>query len=865
LYDTGKIGDPLYRYNDLELRYLSKDDNWVFTKTFRLNSNDVQNAKSISLTFDSVDTLSSIYLNKKLILNTDNQFLQYRVNDIKPLLEEENTLEVKFLSPVVHAKKAHESYPYRMPPECPPDVQKGECHVNMLRKKQCSFSWDWGPTYPNIGVNGPVYLTFLNSFDFEFSVSVYPQVKRNLNSWYLDHLLTVRKADSNKQKVTVKAKIEELGFEQSADFDLNQKEQELLVKLPISNSNIKLWWPNGNGEPKMYELKIEVKLNEESIMRSKKIGFRSVELVEELTPSGKPEHGLTFYFKVNNVDLFLKGSNWIPADVFQEKITRAYMEDLFHSAKESHMNVLRIWGGGIYELDDFYDIANEYGILIWQDFMFACAAYPTNKEYLDNVKKEVAYQVNRLRHHPCILIWAGNNENEAAISTNWYGTDSNKTVYHDDYRKLYIDTIKPIVEKYDPEISRPYLSSSPTNGVGSAKENWLAKNPYDWNYGDVHFYDYKMNSWNPNNFPLPRVMSEFGVQSLPSPSTLSKSFIYEEDMDLESKLTEHRQHHGNGNQEMIDEIKNNLDMPTDLNIKTRFVKQIYLTQLNQGMHVGIGNELYRRSRNFFNTTNGNGLCSGTMYWQFNDLWQAPTWATIEYGGKWKLSHYFVKRSYEKLHLTPVLNNTEVTIHAISDHMSDVSSQFDVKIYSYDSLKAKMSQSYKFSIEPLTAKPVVSIKLDEIEKKTGCKFNADSSCVLVLTSNDNQFAHKDFINFLLFKTRLADVKNLQVPDLRIDSVRQLDDNGNFEISLSTNQVAVFVWLDTNTDRFKGIFSDNGFHMVDKERKINFKTNDRSVSKEDLQKNLFIHALNNSFLTHPSMRVFAICLFFIYWFF
>lgn len=258
------------------------------------------------------------------------------------------------------------------------------------------------------------------------------------------------------------------------------------------------------------------------------------------------------------------------------------MTDLFDSAKESYMNVLRIWGGGIYELDDFYDLANDYGILIWQDFMFACAAYPTNAEFLDSVKEEVKYQVNRLRHHPSILIWAGNNENEAAISTDWYGIKDQKEKYFDDYRKLYIETIRPIVEQYDPALSRPYLSSSPTNGVGSERENWLAKNPYDWNYGDVHFYDYKMNSWDPKNFPLPRVMSEFGVQSLPSMSTLSKSYTNEEDMDLLSDLTEHRQHHGNGNQEMIDEIKNNLEMPNDSDRKKNFNKQIYLTQLNQG-------------------------------------------------------------------------------------------------------------------------------------------------------------------------------------------------------------------------------------------------------------------------------------------
>lgn len=309
LYEIDRIEDPLFQYNDLNLRYLTNDNNWVFKNEFRLNQDEVRNAKAISITFDSVDTISSIFLNGNPILQTNNQFLQYKVDDIKQYLKTDgnlNLLEVKFLSPVLQAKEAANAYPYRMPPECPPEVQKGECHVNMLRKKQCSFSWDWGPTYPNIGLNGPVYFTLINSFDFDFSVSVYPQNKGSLDKWFLDHLLTIRKADSSAQSGTVKATIQELGYEVSASIPLDKKEQEVVVKVPIDKNNIRLWWPNGYGEQKMYELKVEFQLNGEAIVRSKQIGFRSIQMVEELTPSKKQEHGLTFYFKLNNMDLFLK-------------------------------------------------------------------------------------------------------------------------------------------------------------------------------------------------------------------------------------------------------------------------------------------------------------------------------------------------------------------------------------------------------------------------------------------------------------------------------------------------------------------------------------------------------------------------------
>lgn len=308
LHQSGQIEDPLFQYNDLKLRYLSLDDGWTFSQSFRLDEQEVKNANAISLTLDSVDTMASIFLNTQLILNTSNQFLRHKIDDIKSLLKssnQENVLEVKFSSPVKQAKSAADSYPYRMPPECPPKVQKGDCQINMLRKKQCSFSWDWGPNFANIGLNGPVYLTFVNNFDFEFAVSVYPKQRHDLNNWLIDELVTIRRAVATAQNIKVITKIEEINFENSNDLTLNEKIEQKSILIDFSDS-IDLWWPNGYGDQKMYELKVIVEMNGQSLTRWKKIGFRSVQLVQELTPSKKKEHGLTFYFKVNDVDIFLK-------------------------------------------------------------------------------------------------------------------------------------------------------------------------------------------------------------------------------------------------------------------------------------------------------------------------------------------------------------------------------------------------------------------------------------------------------------------------------------------------------------------------------------------------------------------------------
>lgn len=544
--------------------------------------------------------------------------------------------------------------------------------------------------------------------------------------------------------------------------------------------------------------------------------------------------------------MFLKGSNWIPADSFKENITPAYLNWLLRSAKEANMNVLRVWGGGVYESDEFYRLANQMGIMIWQDFMFACATYPTDQEFLENVQKEIVYQIKRLRHHPSIIIWSGNNENEAAVSTNWYNTDTNKQLYSDDYRKLYIQTIMPLVQSIDPEMSRPFLSSSPTNGLQTIQENWLAKNPYDLKFGDLHFYDYKMNGWNAHEFPLARFMSEFGVQSLPSYSTLENSYTLFQDFDLQSDLNEHRQHHANGNQQIINEILNNLKMPFFKDKLKNFKVQIYLSQINQAMHLKTCTELYRRSRNYFDYESGQGLSMGTMYWQFNDIWQAPTWSSIEYGGKWKMAHYFIRNSYSPLILSPVLNKTNLDIYAVSDLSIKVLGEFILEVYSYESLQARLSQRFKFEIEEFTSKPGVSIDLNDLSKQTDCWLNLNKSCLIILKSEDSLFENKDFINFLFFKNRLADVDNLQMPNLTYEYVKQTDKKGVFEIQIKADAICLFVWLDLETNEFVGFFSDNGFHLTSRQRIIYFTTENLQVTEDHLKKYLKVRSLFDSYL-------------------
>lgn len=311
------------------------------------------------------------------------------------------------------------NYPYRVPPECPPDVQKGECHVNFLRKEQCSFSWDWGPAFAPTGLNGNVALNIIAAFNFNFSVSVYPEDRRDLeNYWILDLELRIVGGNSAQNEAQVSFNLEELGFRHTESIELDGLKTIKNFQIKVKKvKGLELWWPNGFGEQALYDLTIEVSLGEFMLAKNKTIGFRSVELIQEPITGST---GLSFYFRVNNEAIFLKGSNWIPAHVFQESITLEYLEWLIKSAKMANMNVLRVWGGGVYEREEFYQLADQYGIMIWQDFMFACSTYPTtNVDFVLNVESEVTYQVNRLRNHPSIIVWAGMYKILVLVILNW--------------------------------------------------------------------------------------------------------------------------------------------------------------------------------------------------------------------------------------------------------------------------------------------------------------------------------------------------------------------------------------------------------------------------------------------------------------
>nr|KAF6431817.1 mannosidase beta [Rousettus aegyptiacus] len=560
--------------------------------------------------------------------------------------------------------------------------------------------------------------------------------------------------------------------------------------------------------------------------KSAKVYFRTVELIEEPI-LGSP--GLSFYFKINGFPIFLKGSNWIPADSFQDRVTSDVLLLLLQSVVDANMNTLRVWGGGIYEQDEFYELCDKLGIMVWQDFMFACALYPTDESFMDSVSAEVANQVRRLKSHPSIITWSGNNENEAALMLNWYNIDvRHLDTYIRDYVRLYVENIRKIVLGEDK--TRPFITSSPTNGVKSIREGWLSPNPYDTNFGDVHFYDYVSDCWDWKTFPKARFVSEYGYQSWPSFSTLEKVST-EEDWSYKSRFSLHRQHHENGNNEMLLQAELHFKLPQSTDPLRAFKDTIYLTQVMQAQCVKTETEFYRRSRS--EIVNRQGHTMGALYWQLNDIWQAPSWASLEYGGKWKMLHYFAQHFFAPLLPVGFENQGVFFVYGVSDFHLDCNVTLTVRIHSWSSLKPLCSLVTEHFV--IKAGEAVRLYQEPVSQLLRCGNCTRQSCVVSFyLSTDSKLLSSTNYHFL---SSLKEAVGLHKAHITAIISQQED---AFVFDLETSAVAPFVWLDVGS--IPGRFSDNGFLMTEKKRTILFYPW-KLTSKSELEQSLHVTSLTD----------------------
>lgn len=579
------------------------------------------------------------------------------------------------------------------------------------------------------------------------------------------------------------------------------------VNLTIVKDRVERWWPNGSGKQSLYGLRVQwedTRINEVNYRnktfftseRTVNIGFRTIELVQEPIDSG-----LSFYFKINNIPIFMKGSNWIPASILPEKSADLEkVREILQAAKDANINMLRVWGGGVYESTTFYNLADEMGILIWQDFMFACAMYRSDEEFLDSVRLEVKLQVRRIQHHPSIAIYATNNENEVALRQNWYGTQSNFQKFAEDYHKLYLETVTDEAKKHDP--SRAILTSSPSNGDWKKEQEFgIALNPQDPNFGDIHFYIVDHNGWRPENYHQPRFSSEYGFQSFPS----GWKDVKRSDDNL-TQLIFHRQHHPLHHGPIKFMIEDNLRV--DFDELDDWSDKIYLSQVSQAVAIKTETEVYRSGRGGFMNT------MGALYWQLNDVWVAPSWSSIEFNGNFKILHHWVKEMFAPRTLITQFNVTNrLQIYGVSDEINAQPQEMYVKmnLYKWTSFRIVNTRNWTFVMIPNAVTLVESFDLHGYmdENKYGIY---DHMAEFLLTDNEDQVISRNFAFPGYFKdvTSIGDPK----PSLKITSNRCDNESHRITMEIKIQAPAIFMSIALMHDKIKKYqLSRNGFIQLE----------------------------------------------------
>jgi beta-mannosidase len=537
----------------------------------------------------------------------------------------------------------------------------------------------------------------------------------------------------------------------------------------VTVKNPELWWPNGHGEHPLYDLSVRVG---DSEIR-KRLGLRKIELINE-----KDKIGLSMIFRVNGVDIFCKGADWIPCDALPQRQTHEAIGYLIESTRKANMNMLRVWGGGQYESDIFYELCDEKGIMVWQDFMFACALYPASKEFLENVRQEAVHQVKRLRDYACMALWCGNNENIGAL--NWFKeSKENRDRYLVDYDRLNEGVLGNTVRALDPD--RVFWPSSPCGGIGDYSDNF-----HKDNCGDMHYWGVWHGGKPFSEFLkiFPRFCSEFGYQSFPSMDMIH-SYSPENQFNVTSPIMEHHQRNNGGNSKIIEMFSRNFRLPEG------FGNFVYLSQVQQGLAIKTAVEHWRRLR---------PNCMGIIYWQLNDNWPVASWASLNYQGSWKLLHYMAKNFYAPAIVSAIQDEKgKVEIYLTNDGAKAKKAGVTIQVMDFTG-KVTFEENISATLPAGGAKLLRHYELAKLTAKPESHF-----MTLKLDVDGVIFRNEHF--FCAWKKC-----ELPKPEIKL-KVKTVKDG--FEITLDTDKPAFYVGL--FAEGICGEFDDNCFTLLPGERR------------------------------------------------
>ena len=718
------IDDVYWGTNETNALWVGKRE-WTFSREFHVDDK-VMSHREIVLRMEDCDTFATVSINGQSVGRTSDRFQRYTF-DAKPFLKTgDNEITVCFDSPERVADERCEQIGRPFPMS---NVLWAKNQA-LIRKPACHAGWDWGPSVQTIGLCGTVKLIASDSPRIDY-VYTAQQFNEDLSHCTLDVFADL----SDGTTVTNRIEID----------------------------NPPLWWPNGAGEQNFYTFTVDV--NGEVV--TKRIGLRKLEILNE-----KDETGLSLVVRVNNRRLFMKGANWIPCDAYEGRQTPERYRNLLESAAAANMNMIRVWGGGQYEKDCFYDICDELGILIWHDMMHSCAVYPGENWFLDEVRGELAHQLRRLRDHASIVLWCGDNECLGAIK--WFDETRFDEAY---YRKAWMIRSQmqgDFVARYDP--LRTYWPSSPCCGPGDFGNAWK-----DDSKGDMHNWDV----WH-ENAPFakyyeyrPRFCSEFGYQSFPSMET-AETFATTDEICSHAPAFEWHQKNPGGNRRIRETMLRYFKPPRDV------PSELLLSQFQQAMGIKMAVDGWRAQR---------PRCMGTLYWQLNDNWPVASWSSIEYGGKWKPLHYVAKRFFANVSVVAAPDvssgSPDVTrgrVFAINDTPKVMEGKLTLEYWSYSG-EIVSAETFDLVLAPDSSTDVAGFE------KPSLPGNSDVFLYLTLETDEGIVRNEWHFDFY---------KNLPLEDAKIRADISLD-GGETCLLLSTDKPAFFTWL--NVKGRRGEFDDN----------------------------------------------------------
>ncbi|NUQ80420.1 MAG: glycoside hydrolase family 2 protein [Bacteroidetes bacterium] len=795
LLSAGRIPDPFFGLNEKQLQWIGYR-NWIYRTQFRITTEQIE-ADHLMLVFNGLDTHTDVLLNGDTVLTTDNMFRTWKV-DLKPLVRVgENELQIRFRNVFDESYPKWKTAPFRL--QAFPNNDQADTMVAVYnRKAQFHFGWDWGPRLVTSGIWRPVYIESWSGFRVENVYVTTPVVSGEEAT--IKTAVTIQTVKPETVTISVQVDGKELA---TREADLEPGSTILNLDGVLENPD--LWWSNGLGKPSLTDHVVIVKTKTGvTDARKTRIGIRSLELVREPDSLGR-----SFFIRLNGRPVFMKGANYIPQDNFQSRVTRDRYESIVQDAVDANMNMLRVWGGGIYETDDFYQVCDEKGILVWQDMMFACGMYPADSTFLASVRQEVIDNVTRIRNHPSVALYCGNNECE--ISWKAWGWKEKydagtQAIYEADYARLFDQTIPQAIAEADP--ARAYTPSSPV--AGFAGKGYETGDIHYWGvwHGKEPFSRYHQN--------VSRFVSEYGFQSYPEMAAI-EAFTKPEDRHLHSEvmlshqrcMADERRDREYGNRLIQTYMEQEYKTPAD------FESYVYVAQVQQAE--GVRQAIYAHRGN-------QPFCMGTLYWQINDCWPVASWSSVDYYRNWKVLHYTARELYRENCLIPLRQDSLFILKGVTDRMEPIQGNLEIDLVSFDGVREQVIRV------PVTLKANQSTELLRMSVKELLRSADPMSVVADIRLKSSA---GDLSSHLFF----TETKNMKLPDPVIQALLNNEGNGQYSVVVSSPVLLRALLLQVPGKMIR--FSDNGFDLLPGEKKTVLFTSD--LSETDLRAQLQFRTL------------------------